>query len=396
MKNKEKELWKAAAWGMLYLVQCGINGLVPEGKCIEAMDLEKVYLLSKSQSLEALTCMALERRRKEASLVDEKQVLARWEESKNKAIRKNMLMDAARAKLFSWLEEKKIWHMALKGAVLAPMYPGFGMRQMSDNDILFDASFRREVHDWFVEQGYTVENFQKSNHDEYQKKPIYNFELHTALFNESEQAEFTQYYLTIKERLLPISGKKYEYCMTDEDFYLYLLAHEYKHFCNNGTGLRSLVDLYVFNRKKSNLDRSYLKGELKKLDLLIFEKEMRELAEKVFVPEFNINELSEKELVMLKELLFSCTYGTTKISWKNRIRNKRFDPKRITVMEKLQYLMGRLFPDKAYMEAWCQEYEPYLYRHWWLMPVAPIWRIVRRSVEKRKQVREELKAVRKA
>lgn len=394
MKKKEKELWRAAAWDMLYLVQCGINGFVPEEKRIEAMDLEKVYLLSKSQSLEALTCMALERRRKESPLADEKQVLARWEESKNKAIRKNMLMDAARAKLFAWLEEKRIWHVALKGAILALMYPEFGMRQMSDNDVLFDASFRQEVHDWFVEQGYNVESFQKSNHDKYLKKPIYNFEMHTALFRESEQPGFTRYYLTIKDRLLLVSGKKYEYCMTDEDFYLYLLAHEYKHCCNSGTGLRSLVDLYVFDREKV-LNRSYLEEELKELDLFTFEKEMRELAEKVFVPELNIDALSEKELVILKELLFNHTYGTLAKHYKSRMKKMQSGGNKITMKIKFQYLMRRLFPDKAYMETWCQEFEPYLFQHRWLMPVAPIWRIIRRSVEKRKQVLKELNVVRK-
>lgn len=285
-KKKQAELWKTAAWDMLYLVRCSINGVVPELERLEKMDLAKVYTRSKSQSLEAMTYMALEslmEAEPSVKLSDETQVLAQWEEAKNKAIRKNMLMDAARAKLFSYLEEKGIWHVALKGAVLCHMYPEYGMRQMSDNDIFFDPAFRQEVHDWFVEQGYEVKSFGKSNHDEYQKKPVYNFEMHVSLFSKGSYPKFVHYYSGLKDRLILTQGKKFEYNMSDEDFYLYMLAHEYKHYSDNGTGLRSLVDLYIYCQAKENLNWDYLNTELEKMGLLIFEKEMRELAEKILI-----------------------------------------------------------------------------------------------------------------
>ena len=43
----EKEQWTAAAWDMLYLVQCGINSIVPDPGRIAEMNLEKVYARSK-------------------------------------------------------------------------------------------------------------------------------------------------------------------------------------------------------------------------------------------------------------------------------------------------------------------------------------------------------------
>ena len=34
---------------------------------------------------------------------------------------------------------------------------------------------------------------------------------------------------------------------TDEDFYVFIVAHEYKHFADlGGTGIRNLVDRYVY------------------------------------------------------------------------------------------------------------------------------------------------------
>lgn len=397
----EKEKWIAAAWDMLYLAQCGINSMVPDPARVAKMDLEKVYARSKSQSLEALTCMAMESLMKsdpEIRIPDENQVLSRWKEEKNKAIAKNLMMDSMREQLFAFLEERGIWHVALKGVVLSQMYPKYGMRQMADNDILFDPSFRQEVHDWFVEQGFEVESFQKSNHDEYHKKPIYNFEMHVSLFQKGGQSQLAEYYGNIKNRLFQKEGKSYEYCMTDEDFYLYLVAHGYKHYNTLGTGLRFLLDLYICNQKKRGMNRSYLDQELNRMGLLTFEHEMDHLAQKVFNPQSAavlFDKLSGEELAVLEELISSSAYVNVRKLWKGRIQRNQPPQNEISAGMKIRYLLRRLFPDKAYMEAWCEEYEPFLFRHRWLMPAAPIWRIAKRGIQKRKQVKEELDAVRK-
>lgn len=399
----EKERWTSAAWDMLYLVQCGINSIIPDPERVSKMDLEKVYARSRSQSLEALTYMALEsllEPNPQTQISDAKQVLPKWKEAKNKAVAKNLMMDIAREELFAFLKAREIWHVALKGVVLCHMYPQYGMRQMADNDILFDPSFRQEVHDWFVEQGYKVESFQQTNHDEYLKKPVYNFEMHTALFQESEQPRLTQYYLTIRDRLIQKDGQSFEYCMTDEDFYLYLVAHEYKHFLNGGTGLRSLVDVYICNKVKDKMDQSYLKQQLDQMGILEFEHEIKALAQKVLnseaATEKFFNALSVKEQVMLEELVSSSTYGMKQRFWKNQLLKIQPNTNRMSITIKLRYSIHRLFPDRTYMEEWCQQYAPYFLQHKWLMPLASIWRIIKRGVKKRAQIKEELDTIRKA
>lgn len=398
-KKKQAKLWETAAWDMLYLVQCSINDLVPDLDRVTKMDLAKVYARSVSQSLEAMTYMALESLMKAypaEKITDETQVLDKWKEAKNKAIRKTILMDAARAELFAYLEEKGIWHVALKGAVLCRMYPEYGMRQMSDNDILFDPAFRQEVHDWFVKQGYEVEIFQDGNHDVYQKKPVYNFEMHVSLFSEDSYPKIVQYYLCLKDRLIPTPGKNFEYKMTDGDFYLYILAHEYKHFFYNGIGLRSLVDLFVYHQTTKDLNWEYLDAELEKIGLLGFERMMRELSEKVFTIQKNIAYLTKSETRLLESLVFSNTYGSRKNFWYSYIKKAQENGKKVPLKIKGRYLMRRLFPDRLFLELWCQEYEPYIVQHRWLMPVAPIWRIMKSGVKKRKLIKAELNDVKKA
>lgn len=407
MKRKEetsvKEQWTADAGDMLYLIQCGINSIVPDLERVAKMDLAKVYARSKSQSLEVLTFIALEsliQSNPGIQIPDENQVIAKWRDAKSKAVAKVLMMDAAREQLLAFLEEQGIWHVALKGIVLCHMYPKYGMRQMGDNDILFDSSFRQTVHDWFVEQGYEVESFQKLNHDVYLKKPIYNFEMHTALFQESEQPELAQYYLTIKERLIQKPGTAFEYDMKDEDFYLYIVAHEYKHYFDSGTGLRSLLDLYVCDRMKTGMDRKYLDKELNKMGLLTFENQMKELALKVFAPEsmssLHIDTLSEKEQDILTELVSNSTYGTLQKRWDSQIRKFQPDGKKISLGAKLRYLIHRIFPDRIHLEAWCHRHAPYFLRHQWIMPLAAIWRIIKSGVEIRKKIKEELDRIRKA
>lgn len=44
-------------------------------------------------------------------------------------------------------------------------------------------------------------------------------------------------------------GDGYEKHFSREDFYIYLVAHEYKHYFLGGTSLRSLADTYIYLKK---------------------------------------------------------------------------------------------------------------------------------------------------
>ena len=390
--------WNRAAWDMLYLTACGIHKQAPDPARVLAMDLKKVYTLSRSQSLNALTYLALEQLTKRADgpeIPDPDQILPAWAESRNKAIRKIMLLDGARAQLFAYLEEKGIWHLPLKGVILTPLYPELGTRQMSDNDILFDGTYRQEVWEWFVAHGYTAESYGEGTHDEYHKAPVYNFEMHVALFNKTAQPQMAEYYQTLKNRLKLVPGKAYEYCMTDEDFYLYLLAHMYKHYSNNGTGLRSLLDVYVYNRAKDKLDRAYLDRELQKIGLLEFEEQMRVAADKIFEPTLRKVDLTEAEELILREILFSRTYGTSEHHWRNTVRQTQPKGEPVSISVKFKYILGRLFPGKSHMEKWCELYCPFFYRHKWLMPAAWVWRFVKAEKERGTTMKKEFHTVRK-
>ena len=232
-----KDEYKTAIKNLIYLSSCAVKGETPNRERVNKMNLAQLYSVAGKHQLIAATAFALEA----AGVTD-----ASFSQAKYMAIRKLMLMDADMEKLFALMEQAGIWYMPLKGAVLKDDYPELGMRQMSDHDILFDAAHAEEVKAIMEGLGYTSKYFGSSNHDCYYKEPVYNFEMHRALFGRRHEVKLQDYYRNVKDRLIQDDGKNYGYHFSPEDFYIYMIAHEYKHYISGGTGLRSLLDTYVY------------------------------------------------------------------------------------------------------------------------------------------------------
>lgn len=60
-------------------------------------------------------------------------------------------------------------YLPLKGIIMKDYYPSVGMRQMSDNDILFDADAWERMEKHMISEGYKAEYVGKGNHDVYHK-----------------------------------------------------------------------------------------------------------------------------------------------------------------------------------------------------------------------------------
>lgn len=361
---------------LIYLVGCGVNEVKPDIQRIKVMNLPMVFRLAKYHTLTAVSFYALESSDFKPGTAEEKAIYAEWQELKKKAITKNMLLDGARADLFQWLDEQHIWHCALKGSVLKDLYPRAGMRQMADNDILFDAKYQQEVHDWFISHDYNCKAYQTGSHDVYQKPPIYNFEMHTALFGRGHDPAFVDYYENIADRL-EMDG--YDYHFNDDDFYIYFLSHAYKHYSGGGTGLRTLADFYVYNKVKGNqLDRDYINAECSKLGIADYEKSSRSLACKVFSEptEFQLSVLSEKKMNMLSAYLGAGTYGTRENAVRNRLKKINPNEKRPSTITKARYILGQAFPDARFMHMWCGQYFPIATKQKWLLPLAYPYRLI--------------------
>lgn len=377
------------AYDMIYLIACVLHDQAPDPDRIQKINMRELYDMAQYHSLTAVTAMSLEKIWSQLSSTDD--IERRWKQAKEKAIRKNILLDTERERIFSYMESNGIWYVSLKGIILKDLYPKYGMRQMSDNDILYDSEYQEQIFSFMKNCGYKVKMYKKINHDSYIKPPVYNYEMHSALFRSSNGEKFVEYYSNIKEKLLLDENKKYCYHFNPEDFYIYITAHSYKHYKKSGTGLRSLVDCYVYwNYYGASLDVDYIETELKKLEILDFERMCRSLSNKIFDDTQYNGEanLTFDESKALDRFIFSGTYGT----FDNRVKSELQDieakngSKRYT---KLSYYKKRIFINENQLEN-CY---PFFYKYKIFLPVLWVFRIFRAVLFRRNKLKKEISLV---
>lgn len=395
-KKERDDISNGLSCDILYLCSCALHGIKPNEEKTSRMDIQKLYRMCQFHKLTAMVCMALEKT--DVFSGADPAAVKKWKEAKAKAIRKNMLLDAERGQIMEKLEQAGIWHMPLKGSILQELYPKYGMRQMADNDILYDPSGQARLVEIMKERGYQVESCGKSHHDVFMKEPIYNYEMHTSLFEQFSDGAWYhyynvwyQYYKNIKDKLLLDAGSSFRYHFTDEDFYLYLTAHTYKHYKYSGVGLRALVDAYVYiTAKKDVLDWDYIAREAGKLQMADFEKQSRRLAEKLFSAPVWPPDIpfTQEEKTMLSYFADSGAYGTTQNYVRNRLRETQAETNNGMWKSKIYYVYRRLFPTMK----WYQKNEPFLAKHRVLIPFFLVYRFFRRLFGKR-NIRKELRAM---
>lgn len=374
---------------LLYLMACALQGVSAREEVLADADLKQLLIMARKHSVASMVCMALEKTVIFANA--DETTKKQWIDAKNKAIRKNMLLDAERKTISHELETQGIWYMPLKGSILKDWYPKPGMREMADNDILFDPSGREQVREIFQNRGYKTVSFRKGNHDVYEKAPIYNFEMHVSLFDGTYK-ELTEQYENVKERLLPVDGTAYQFAFTPEDFYVFVLAHAHKHYSHSGTGIRTLADIYVMDRHLGGImDRDEVEQKLTQLGIAEYEQHSRVLAEKLFsaVRPLAETELTEDEKEMLLYYCDATTYGTVDNRVNNRLHELQENSENIKLWTKVKYCCVRLFPGREF----CKFAYPFVYKHPWTLPFFWVWRIVYRSIASKKNVQQELKAL---
>ncbi len=356
MNRTARSFDRTTAAVLVRLCDCVLAGTSLSAELLADTDLQALYDLAAAHSLTALVCEGLE----SASYLPSQENIAVWsafQGQRAKAKRKNLLLDSERAKLSAFMEEQGIWYMPLKGVILKDLYPKLGLRQMADNDILFDECARQTVGEWFSTQGYTTIAYGQGNHDVYCKAPVYNFEMHCALYDTERYPKLSSYYATVKARLIRERERSCCYRFTPEDFYIYFISHGFKHFDQGGTGFRFLTDLYVYlSHYRDHMDPAYIRAQLQLLGILAFEEDCRALTDDIFARSapFSFSALSSARQTLLVRFLSHGAYGT----------RTNYTVNTVGKIGRSRYLFHRLFPDLTNMAF---NY-PVLGRHKWLLP----------------------------
>ena len=352
-------------------------------------DLTAIYAFAKRHMMSAIVAAGLEK----AGYKDQRSA-----DAIGKALHKAILFENAWNEIAGRLEESGIHYMPLKGVVIKQYYPQPYLREMSDHDILIEPSHVNDVKNIMESLGYVTKEFGIGSHDVYLKQPVYNFEMHWQLFSPANGAAIYDYYkdesrflgsggscraatvgedrstlgsedsrgtATVGEDRSTLGSGGFCHHMSAEDFYIYIIAHEHKHYIASGTGLRSLLDTCVY-LDHVPLDMEYVQREIAKIGLSDFEQRNRSLATHLFTGE----PLTEEEDQMLQYIISSGTYGTLNHKVENTIRKYGGN--------KFRYMLNRFLvpvsqknPDYA---AYALQY-PVFYRHKILLPALTIYRI---------------------
>ena len=395
----------------------------------EANNIGRFYYIAKKHNLVSLMEQAMEK----MGFESDSDIWKRWLKEKNQLIYKSVLMDVEREAIQDFFEENNIWYMLLKGMVIRKYYPAPELREMADNDILFDNKYSKEVYDFMTARGYKSDDYNKGYHDEYLKPPAYNFEMHRQLVSSKERPKWYEYYKDVKSILINDANGKNQFYFSDNDFYVYFIVHTYKHFLNSGMGLRTVLDVYLYlNNLQDKLDFDYIEEQLKKLDAYDFEQTFRSLAFKMFgenAKEGNAaadelqdsfdakeqdmlresfdakkqdklcgsfdakeqdkwwNSFDDKEHDMLSYILDAGTYGNLENSVAHKMGYTKGEKKKAS--DKAKYIFRRLFPSMDTIE----ESFPFFYKHKWAIPFLYIYRIGKMPFTRRKKVAGELREV---
>ena len=160
---------------LLALLRCALTGAsapaVPEG-----LDFDAFFDLARRQQVYNIVFPLL------AALpgVPEGEK-KRWENYTYTELTRTITMDHERGRLFAQLDEAGIDYMPLKGLLLREYYPKTSMRQMTDNDILYDPVGRKQLLQIMRKAGYKMTACGE-NSDDFHKPPYATFEFHRTLF----------------------------------------------------------------------------------------------------------------------------------------------------------------------------------------------------------------------
>lgn len=313
---------------------------------------------------------------------------AKWNNYRLTELQRTIVVNNERNHILEQFDKKGISYIFLKGLVLRELYPQTAMRQMSDNDIMFDAARRDDVKKIMLDNGYYLSS-QTEKSDDYYKEPYTMIEFHKELFNHEYMQEIFSAELVWKNaKKADASGCRY--IMSDEDNYAFTLLHMFKHYIMEGCGVRFLCDMYLLNQCAQNLDFEYIDSLLQKIqdnpkaaliedlpDLTIpeFKTMVNNLIDAVFFDK----DIASDAQSLLADMLSGGVYGS----------GKTFQDKIDEQGGKFRYIISRLFPPKVNM----YDNYPLSKKYKILLPFFYIKRWFDKLKYKKSFVKKEIKAL---
>lgn len=273
--------------------------------------------------------------------------------------------------LYKEMDKNGIAACPLKGWIMKQLYPRTDMRSMSDVDILIRKRDENVVKKLMKQMNYTKVRF-SDDVDVYHKAPGVTIEVHKYLFGELVQ--WHRYYENIWDRLVASQDTSNTYEMTAEDFYIYLVVHMVKHYINSGTGIRSILDIWIYKEKyRSKMNPGYLNEQWRSLGLERFIVHLERMSD-IWFGNSDAAPLYDE----MGDYILSC--GVYGINSHLIVMNNALNGKDTVTKKKWKYVFERAFLRRELMTG----AYPILKKYPFLLPVCWIRRFLKSIFQNRK------------
>lgn len=296
---------------------------------------------------------------------------AKWAQIRDKALVKDITQLSELEAISAALEQAGVRFLPLKGSIIKGLYPQSDMRTMSDIDMLIDEENAAGVRDIMSGLGYSCEHFGYDVHDVYYKPPVMNVEVHRALFGEEGQ-EF-QAAFSDPWKLCTHDGMRYAF--TPDAFFAYVLAHAIKHLEEGGTGIRTVMDLWVCENSDMGIDPQAALKLLEPSGKDGYARRLLALSEVWFGGKPHTEDTRDLE----QYILDSGTYGTF----------ENYSALRIEKSGKTGYVLRLLFPTFTHMK----QHYPVLKKAPFLLPLCWLFRLFTKPFINRRQNADKLRMI---
>ncbi len=365
---------KETAQYLLHLLRAVLYGTMPQEKP-EGISFDEIFEFAKFHSVECMAYYAIEQLEEQPEEI----LKQKWKNIRDQNIVKSFVQISEKNNILTAFANRGIDVLPLKGCLLKEMYPKSDIRQMSDLDILVKENQMRAAREELESLGYQVEHFETSNHDEYKKMPYMLVEVHREML--PQKSEYYSYYENVWNKVKRDCENQYTFHFSWDDYYLFLIVHFAKHYYSGGSGIRSIMDIYVFLKQhQQDLHETYLQKELNKLGLAQFREVAEQLADHWFADGSVNNAIEEMEAYVLT----SGVYGTFQRSVENQIEKYGN-----SAGGKMRYIFSRTFLDYKTM---CNSY-PVLKTASALLPVFWGIRLISALIHKQERIRTELRNI---
>lgn len=382
--------WRASGRYLYELCRAGLNNeeapMIPD----EA-SWEQVFQLAGHNSIQSIAYYVLLHSPK----LPEDFLMERWKKDLFFTVSRQTQMDLVREQLALRMDEENVDYLFLKGIVLQDYYPREGMRQMSDNDILYRYQNEDERGMGSQSQKKMKEIMESLNAcsisddgvvDVFLVEPLSLFEMHREFLGPDHP--LYDYYHHLLDLASPEDpSRPHRLSLSLEEHYILMLVHSYKHYSSGGCGPREILDCrqYVSVQGKK-MDWDLTKKKLQEFGLLEYEEMLRHLSDVIF----GLCEGSEEDWEKLDWFMGCGTYG----SRQNAIRNTlaEMESEGVSpIQAKARYIWKRLFPEPAYL----QTHFPFFYRHRSMIIFLLVYRTARGLAKSRSRLFKEWKDIQK-